>query len=75
MIHSSDKEKEINVQNSDLVNARWTAENSVQIGRSALIELEQQNESLEKTEDTLESNQFILNKSLRLLRFVIFYTI
>ena len=75
MIHSSDKEKEINVQNSDLVNARRTAENSVQIGRSALIELEQQNESLEKTEDTLESNQFILNKSLRLLRFVIFYTI
>lgn len=37
-------------------------------GRDILESLQQQNEDLESTEDTLESNEYILQKSIRILR-------
>ena len=44
------------------------ASSAGEIARSTLVALEQQSESLRSTEDTLESNEYVLNKSAFVLR-------
>lgn len=53
---------------AELQRAQMTATNTADIGRSTLTVLEQQQQSLRSTEDTLESNEYILNRSAFTLR-------
>jgi hypothetical protein len=52
----------------ELQRGEAVAASAGEIARSTLVTLEQQSESLRSTEDTLESNEYILNKSAFVLR-------
>lgn len=51
-----------------LTDARRTAHEAAGHGREALEQLDAQNEILQSTEDTLEANEYVLQKSMRVLR-------
>ena len=76
-IEQTQSNAHVNVEKDLLLEAKRNAEEATQIGRETLTELGKQNETLNATEDTIESNQFILNRSLRILRFAtyVYYTI
>lgn len=59
---------EISEKQSILDEAKRNAFQAVNTGESTLQELGIQNETLHKTKDTLESNEYVLHKSMRILR-------
>ena len=51
-----------------LEDAKRNAYRAAQVGQETVEELERQGETLDKTLDTLEANEYILHKSMRTLR-------
>ena len=65
--HSAPKSRK-EVIRDELMTAARTAASTNEIGRNALSALEGQRETLRRTEDTLESNEYVLRRSTHVLR-------